>query len=188
MIRDMGKKKQINLRLMEVADTEKIVNWRNKDFVRKNFIYQELFTVEGHLSWIRNQVEPGHVIQFVICLPDGREIGSSYLRDIDRKAGTAEYGMFIGEEDALGHGYGTAAASATLGYAFTNLHLHRVFMRYLTDNIGSQISCERAGFCMTDKKETVMTLQGEQEVGFMESDPRAWEAANAADNSETEES
>ena len=183
----MDKNKQVYLRLMEIADTDKIVNWRNKDFVRKNFIYQDLFTKEGHMSWIRNQVEPGHVVQFIICLSDGREVGSCYLRDIDAEGGTAEYGMFIGEEDAIGHGYGTAAASATLEYAFTKMHLRKVFMRYLTDNIGSQVSCGRAGFCLTDKKETVTTLQGEREVGFMESDPQTWKAANAADSSETEE-
>lgn len=178
----------VHLRPMTIDDTDKIVAWRNQSFVRKNFIYQELFTREGHLSWIRKQVEPGHVVQFIICLSDGREIGSCYLRDIDAEAGTAEYGIFIGEEDALGHGYGTAAASATLEYAFTQMHLQRVFMRYLTNNIGSQISCGRAGFCLTDKKETVETLQGEQEVGFMESDPQTWEAANVADGPETEES
>ena len=94
----------VRLRQMTVEDTEKIVAWRNKEFVRRNFIYQELFTKEGHLTWIREQVETGHVVQFVICLSDGRQIGSVYLRDIDREAGTAEYGIFIGEEDALGRG------------------------------------------------------------------------------------
>ena len=106
----MGKQELVRLRLMTAGDTAKIVAWRNRDFVRNNFIYQELFTEEGHLCWIREQVEPGYVVQFIICLADGREIGSVYFRDIDREKGTAEYGIFIGEEDALGCGYGTAAA------------------------------------------------------------------------------
>lgn len=164
----------VHLRLMTVDDTEKIVAWRNKDFVRKNFIYQELFTEEGHRNWIKNQVEPGHVVQFVICLSDGREIGSIYFRDIDREKGTAEYGIFIGEEDALGRGYGTEAAKEALAYAFTELKLQKIFLRFLADNIGAQKSYEHAGFRLTDRQESVLTQQGEREVHFMEIDYPSW--------------
>lgn len=167
----------VHLRQMTVDDTERIVAWRNKEFVRKNFIYQELFTSEGHLAWIKNQVEPGHVVQFIICLPDGRAIGSVYLRDIDKEAGTAEYGVFIGEEDALGRGYGTEAARQMLSYAFTTLALKRVFLRFLSDNISARRSYMHAGFRMTDKRETVETPQGVREVCFMEIDRELWEEA-----------
>ena len=53
----MGKQELVRLRLMTAGDTAKIVAWRNRDFVRNNFIYQELFTEEGHLRGIREQVE-----------------------------------------------------------------------------------------------------------------------------------
>ena len=158
----------VRLRLMTVEDTDKIVAWRNKDFVRRNFIYQELFTKEGHLAWIREQVEPGHVVQFMICLADGREIGSVYFRDIDREKGSAEYGIFIGEEEALGCGYGTAAARQALAYGFTQLKLKKVFLRFLADNIAARKSYEHAGFRLTDRRERVTTRQGEREVRFME--------------------
>lgn len=160
--------KVVHLRLMTLDDTDRIVAWRNQDFVRKKFINQTLFTREVHHAWIREKVEPGHVVQFIICLADGREIGSVYFRDIDREAGTAEYGIFIGEKDAIGCGYGTAAAKEALAYAFYRLGLRKVFLRYLADNVGAGKSYERAGFCMTDKRETVMTQQGEREVCFME--------------------
>lgn len=170
----MGKQELVRLRLMTAGDTAKIVAWRNRDFVRNNFIYQELFTEEGHLRWIREQVEPGYVVQFIICLADGREIGSVYFRDIDREKGTAEYGIFIGEEDALGRGYGTAAAGQALAYAFAKLKLRKVFLRFLTDNIGARKSYEHVGFRLTDRRELVMTRQGEREVCFMELDAADW--------------
>lgn len=176
----MAQTKQVSLRPIEIADTERIVNWRNQEWVRRNFIYQEPFTKEGHLSWIRTQVESGHVVQFIICLSDGREVGSVYFRDIDREAGIAEYGIFIGEEDALGCGYGTAAARTALDYAFTKLHLGKVFLRFFTDNIGAQRSYENAGFKMTDRTEKVMTLQGKREVRFMEIDRQMWEKEKMA--------
>ena len=39
---------KIFLRKMEEQDTEDIIRWRNSDFVKRNFIYQKPFTVEGH--------------------------------------------------------------------------------------------------------------------------------------------
>ena len=173
----MTARQKVWLRPMTIADTARIVAWRNRDFVRKNFIYQEPFTEEGHLAWIRDQVETGHVVQFIICLSDGRQIGSVYFRDIDREKGTAEYGIFIGEEDALGCGYGTETAREALAYAFTELKLQKVFLRFLADNIGAGKSYEHAGFRLMDRRETVMTEQGEREVCFMEIDCGAWLAS-----------
>lgn len=175
----MAAGQRVWLRPMTVEDTEKIVVWRNKDFVRKNFIYQEFFTKEGHLSWIRDQVETGHVVQFIICLSDGRQIGSVYFRDIDREKGTAEYGIFIGEEDALGCGYGTETAREALAYAFTELKLQKVFLRFLEDNIGAMMSYEHAGFRLMDRRETVMMEQGERVIRFMEIDRSGWFANEA---------
>lgn len=171
----------IHLRKMTVEDTEKIIRWRNQEFVLKYFIDQECLTKERHLEWIRKQVETGRVVQFIICLSDGREIGSVYFRDIDKGSGTAEYGIFIGEEDAIGCGYGTETAREALVYAFSELGLNRVFLRFLSDNIGAQKSYSRAGFQMMGRKETVETLQGEREVCFMEIDRDRWEKVNEED-------
>lgn len=166
---------EVHLRLMTETDTEKIVNWRNQDFVRQNFISQELFTTEGHRKWIEEQVKPGHVVQFIICLTDGREIGSVYLRDIDRKAGTAEYGIFIGERDALGCGYGTQAAGLALDYGFETLQLRKVFLRLLKENKRAYKSYENAGFQLIKGKEEFVSLkQGRRRVIFMEISRKAW--------------
>lgn len=165
---------------MTAADTAQIIAWRNKDFVRRNFIYQKPFTTEGHYRWIEEQVKPGHVVQFIICLADGREIGSVYFRDIDRTAQTAEYGIFIGEEDALGCGYGSQTARLALEYAFEKLQLHRVFLRFLEGNEGARKSYENAGFQMiSNKQDTVLLEQGERQVFFMEIDRENWIAGNA---------
>lgn len=145
----------------------------------EKFHISGIFTEQVHLSWIENQVKPGYVVQFIICLSDGREIGSVYFRDIDREEGTAEYGIFIGEEDALGCGYGTEAAKLALEYAFVELRLKKVFLRFLADNIGAQRSYEHAGFRLTDMREKVMTQQGEREVCFMEIDYMTWRADNS---------
>lgn len=138
--------KDIYLRPMTREDTDLIVKWRNKDFVRKNFIYQKPFTREGHLHWIETMVETGRVVQFLICTKDDVPVGSVYLRDIDEVHHKAEYGIFIGEEDALSKGYGTEAARLMTGYAFRELKLHKLMLRVLAGNERAKRSYEKAGF------------------------------------------
>ena len=159
---------RIALRPMEERDTADIIRWRNTDFVRKNFIYQKPFTAETHHHWIETMVKSGKVVQFMICPYEadtdneaaqeepGRQgqtaetglkiiqnaVGSVYLRDIDETHHKAEYGIFIGEEEALSKGYGTEAAQLMLQYAFDTLHLHKVLLRVLAETTQAQKSYE----------------------------------------------
>lgn len=137
----------IYLRRMTYDDTDVIVAWRNSEAVRKNFIYQELFTREGHEQWIRTRVETGEVVQLIICdLQTDLPLGSVYIRDIDHKHNKAEYGIFIGEASARGRGIGTAAARLMLQYCFEEEGLHRIYLRAFADNIQAIRSYEKAGF------------------------------------------
>lgn len=149
--RDAG----IYLRPMTYEDTDLIVAWRNQDAVRKNFIYQELFTRHGHEKWIRTMVETGKAVQMIICeMAADRPLGSVYIRDIDRQHNKAEYGIFIGEEEARGRGIGTAAAKLMLRYCFEEEGLHRIYLRALSGNEQAVRSYEKAGFvreaCLRD--------------------------------------
>lgn len=137
----------IYLRLMTDEDTEDIIRWRNSDAVRKRFIYQAPFTKQSHEKWVETMVRTGKVVQMIICeKAGGKKIGSVYIRDIDAVHHKGEYGIFIGEAEARGKGYGTAAALLMKQYAFSELHLHRLFLRVFADNAQAIASYEKAGF------------------------------------------
>ncbi|MBP5282817.1 MAG: GNAT family N-acetyltransferase [Lachnospiraceae bacterium] len=137
----------IYLREMTVEDTDLIVAWRNSQAVRERFIYRGEFTREGHLAWIENMIKTGKVIQMMICdLKTDKPLGSVYFRDIDRTHAKAEYGIFIGEEDARGRGVGSAVAKLALRYGFEEEGFHRIFLRVLSDNLRAIGSYENAGF------------------------------------------
>ena len=138
--------KNIYLRPMTGEDTDLIVKWRNEDFVRKNFIYQKPFTREGHLNWVETMVKTGKVVQFIIWTSENKPVGSVYLRDIDETYHKAEYGIFIGEREALSKGYGTEAAKLMIRYAFEERKLHKLMLRVLAGNDRAKKSYENAGF------------------------------------------
>lgn len=93
-------------------------------------------------------VDTGKVAQFIIGMKEcHREVGSVYLRDIDRLHERAELGIFLGEEDCLGIGIGRNAIRLALRYAFEDEHLHKVMLRVLAENQRARACYRRAGFC-----------------------------------------
>ena len=135
------------LRPITLEDTENIIKWRNSDSVRRNFIYQDLFTKESQEKWFHTMIETDKARQFIIYNKlSNNPIGTSYLRDIDRVNRKAEYGIFIGTEDDRGKGLGAETAELMIAYGFEVMGLHKIFLRVFSDNIRAQKSYERAGF------------------------------------------
>lgn len=138
---------KVYLRLMTKEDTDSIVSWRNNPRVRKNFIYQKPFTRKGHLEWIEKKINTGEAIQFMICEKEtDRPVGSVYFRDISKEHHKAEYGIFIGEDDAVGQGIGSETCRLACDYGFTVEKWHKIMLRALAGNQAALRSYEKAGF------------------------------------------
>lgn len=143
----------VYLRPITHDDTDLIVKWRNDENVIKYFFYRGEFTKESHERWIRERIETGEVVQFMVCMKDDdRPLGCTYVRDIDYQNKKAEYGVFIGEEDARGHGIGKEILNLTVDYAFKELKLHRIYARVRDNNEASLYSFLHCGF----EKEAVL--------------------------------
>lgn len=50
---------RIRLRPITDFDTDLIVSWRNKEDVKKNFLYRSDFTVDLHKKWLEEKVYRG---------------------------------------------------------------------------------------------------------------------------------
>ena len=161
---------KIILRFITREDTKLIVKWRNNERVRKNFIIQNRLTEERHNHWLDTRVASGEVVQFIIVKKEGEmPIGSVYFRDINYNEKKAEYGIFIGEDTAVGKGYGTEAARLALDYAFHVLGLTKIFLRVFADNKLAIQSYRNVGFKEYNYIESIETSSGEyREVIFME--------------------
>lgn len=128
-------------------DTEMVLRWRNSDLVKQRFIYREDITPEEHKTWLETKVYAGKVAQFIIYVREtDQPIGSVYMQSIDHIHKNAEYGIFIGEAEAHGHGYGTDAAKLAILYAFEELKLHKLYLRVISDNEWAIRSYQNAGF------------------------------------------
>ena len=75
-----------------------------------------------------------------------RPIGRTFLNQIDLFERTADFGLFIGEKDCWGKGYGTETATLVLDYGFTLLRLHNIMLRVDSFNERAIRAYKRAGF------------------------------------------
>ena len=139
--------KKLFLRPITDADTPDIVRWRNDPEVWRYFLFRDPFTPEMHRAWLKNKVETGRVVQYIIVERErGASVGSVYFRDVDPVNESAEYGIFIGETWARGRGFGTETARLFTAFGLDVLRLHRISLKVLGDNAVAQRSYEKAGF------------------------------------------
>ena len=164
------KGERVYLREMTVDDTDKIVSWRNAPHVMENFIYRIPLTREDHLNWIKTKVETGLVRQFVIGrIEDGREFGSIYFRDIDNENHTCEFGIFIGDPEMAGKGYGYEAQMLSMHFVFMEMQMEKVELRVLEKNKAAIHNYEKCGFkLIEDKAEYLGEGKAREKILFME--------------------
>lgn len=143
----MNKDDNIFLRKIEYSDSELIVSWRNSNDVKVNLFSQEDISLEQHLSWMKNKVESGESIQFIIeAIKEKKPIGTIFIKNIDNKNNKGEFGIFIGDYQFRGLGYGTMATKMIVNYAFTHLCLNKIYLHVIENNQAGIHSYKKAGF------------------------------------------
>lgn len=138
---------RVSLRPMMEADATDVVRWRNDPFVIEHLFGDEPPTLDSHARWFEQLQTRGDRQEFIIIeRASERSIGTIGLSSIDWKHRRAEYGILIGEADARGKGYAREASVLILDYAFTELHLHRVYLLVFADHVAAQSLYQRLGF------------------------------------------
>jgi RimJ/RimL family protein N-acetyltransferase len=107
----------------------------------------QVFGVEDEEEWIERVRRDRYNPTFAIVVRDGKRlIGSTGLKGVDPKRGTAELGILIGEKDVWGKGYGAEAARLVVDFAFSLLGLHMIWLKHWEFNGRAHRSYLKAGF------------------------------------------
>lgn len=137
----------IRIRKIEDKDTPNILKWRNAEHIMNVFIDRRPLTREVHENWLKNYVGTGKVVQYIAYDDEtNTDFGSVYLRDIDSVNKKAEFGIFIGEKEYIGHGNGSRAAKQLIDIGFNELGLNKIYARILDFNKASYGMFMKLGF------------------------------------------
>jgi len=135
------------LRLITMDDTHYIIKWRNNPNVSNQFLFRKKFTRHIHENWMKTKVKNKEVLQYIIIdKKTNNPIGSVYIRDINYETMSGEYGIFIGEDDYRGKGYGSEIAKLFVEFCFNKLHFHKIYLKVLEENKSAYRTYQKAGF------------------------------------------
>jgi RimJ/RimL family protein N-acetyltransferase len=104
-------------------------------------------------------VHTSDVVFTIWELESMRPLGNAGLHQISLVHDTAFFGIFIGDPDAWGKGYGTEVTRLVLGYGFDVLGLHNIRLEVFSNNPRAVRVYERAGF------KHAGTIRGGRKVG-----------------------
>jgi RimJ/RimL family protein N-acetyltransferase len=80
-------------------------------------------------------------VDFLVINKENNEpIGFVHLNGIDMWARRAELGIFIGEKEYRGKGYGAEITQLIIKFAFQRLNLHKVWLTVDADNPGGRVN------------------------------------------------
>jgi len=139
---------KVYLRPLEREDAPRFVPWVNDTAVTRTLeAFYRPINLQTEADFIEKIYKSEHdvVLGIVIRATDAL-IGVVGLHQINFKNRRAVFGIFIGEKDEWGKGYGTEATALITEYAFATLNLNRVVLRVHEDNERGIRAYEKVGF------------------------------------------
>jgi RimJ/RimL family protein N-acetyltransferase len=152
------------LRPLRAEDACTTIAWRNDPATRRGVLGHRFPVTEAmEHGWYETALadQRGKNVRFgVEATADGQLVGMTHLTDIDWIARSTEFGIVIGAADRRGQGLGITATRLTLTYAFQELGLNRVGLRYSVDNTHAAHLYERLGFKVEGRLRQAALLAG----------------------------
>ena len=141
---------RIRLRGVEREDLPLFVTWLNDPEVIKGLIINLPLSSLDEENWFENLAKlPPEEKPLAIEIQDEngwRLIGNSSFHNIFLINRCAEVGIFIGNKDEWGKGYGSETMLLLLKHGFETINLHRIFLRVYEDNHRAIRTYENIGF------------------------------------------
>ncbi|MBE5965806.1 MAG: GNAT family N-acetyltransferase [Lachnospiraceae bacterium] len=151
--------KRIYLSPINLEDAETYVGWLN-DFKVTDGVgsSSRLLSLETEKEWIKNNLNTYNFA--IIRSEDDTLIGNCGINEINQLMQCAVVGIFIGEEENRGKGYGQEALRLLLDYGFDYLNLNNIMLKVFSFN-DRAISCyKKIGFKEIGRRRQSYYLKG----------------------------
>ena len=164
----------VRLRAIERSDLSRCVRWLNDPEVVRYLAAYFPLSMAQEERWFERLLSDEDRRVFAIEAEDGTHIGNIGIDGLDWKNRSAALGIFIGEQECWGHGYGTDAVRTLLRFAFEELNLHRVWLTVHDDNPRAIRCYEKCGFRQEGRDREARFSNGEYHdelrMGILESE------------------
>ncbi|MCL2299040.1 MAG: GNAT family N-acetyltransferase [Firmicutes bacterium] len=159
---------RIYLSPIDPDDLETYVKWLNDiEVTRWLGGFSGMTTLLNERAWIEENTKKTDCYQFAIVLREddnargGRLIGGVGLMDLNQLHQKATLGIFIGEAEDRGKGYGAEAIRLLLEYGFRWLGLRNIDLHVHSDNARAIACYKKAGFKECGRRHGVVFTDGQ---------------------------
>lgn len=139
----------VGLREYRQSDIELAYKYMNDLDVLLNLSFDIPYpmTLEREQEWFDSQLKNNDTYNFAIeSLEDSIYIGGCGINKYDWKNGTAEVGIFIGNQQFRGRGYGTDAMKVLIDFIFQHTNINRIQLSTFSFNERAYKSYLKCGF------------------------------------------
>ena len=127
------------------ADAVKYIKWMNEDVAIDFGQYNRIVSSKNDLKWLYEP--PNDMQRYAMVLLEGDVlIGSISIHNIDHLNRNAFIGIFIGDKEHRGKGYGAEAIRLILEYGFKTLNLRNIMLTVHADNHAAIACYKKVGF------------------------------------------
>ena len=149
-------------------DYEIYTKWLNDENITKYLtIHNSYVSINGEKDFLNNAYKNEFV--YAIVKNDDTLLGNIGLHDLDYKNGTATLGIFIGDDNNLGKGYGSEAIKLLLDFAFGELRFHSIMLTVYDFNERAQKAYKKCGFKEFGRRHEALYRNGEyHDIVYME--------------------
>ncbi|MCL2109076.1 MAG: GNAT family N-acetyltransferase [Oscillospiraceae bacterium] len=128
-------------------DLEVFTKWMNDRAVTDGLgDSAEQFNLINEKKWLEDMLEKGEPCFAIISEKNDELIGSMGLFEIKQIHGSAMVGIYIGDAENRGKGYGTEAMKLLINYAFNVLNLRNIMLNVFEFNENAYNSYLKVGF------------------------------------------
>lgn len=135
----------ISLRKFDKRDIPAKVRWIN-DPRNNRFLHYDLPLEEDKTAVWYERIKDLTDRYDAVIEVDGVAVGLIGLLSIDRKNKKAEFYVSMGETAYKGRGVATEASRQLIDYAFSELHLNKIYLYTEVKNVAAQRLVEKIGF------------------------------------------
>ncbi|MFL0505705.1 UDP-4-amino-4,6-dideoxy-N-acetyl-beta-L-altrosamine N-acetyltransferase [Ureibacillus sp. 179-F W5.1 NHS] len=136
--------KKAILRDIQRDDLEKVLIWRNQDFIRSVMFNNSQISYEQHIAWY-NQLQQSNKRICKIFSVEDKDYGVLNITNMNVESNSCEWGFYIGEKNSS-KGTGLFLGYTSLNYIFSTLKIRKVCAEVLESNIISRNFHKKLGF------------------------------------------
>ena len=123
----------VHLRPVETGDSDRLLDWRNREQVAAYMYTDHQISPEEHARWFAAATAAPDRRYWIIEL-DRQPVGLANLAGIDPARRRCEWAYYLAETSVRGRGVGAAVELVVIDHVFETLGLHKLWCEVLIEN------------------------------------------------------